>query len=272
VHRFYLPPGQCHGATLTLRDREAHHALRVVRVTPGERVIVLDGVGNQLHCEVRQLARHTVDLAVLQKSTLPPMPCQITLLQGLPKGRTFETIIQKATELGVSRIVPLLTQRAVVRLAAEAGPSKVEHWRQIAVEAIKQCGSPWLPRIETPLPPQAFIDRREQFDLALVAALQGQSERPRVWLEAYRTREQRDPQTVCLWIGPEGDFTPAELDAIRSAGAHPITLGRLVLRCETAALYCLSLLHYELQTAGDEQTQLPVPLPLSPSTKERRER
>src|SRR2546428_9531668 len=100
MHRFYLPPSECQGSQLTLSEQEAHHALHVLRLRAGERVVVLDGAGHELLCEVREAARDTVQLAVKQKNYIPPLPYQITLVQAVPKGKIIETIIQKATELG----------------------------------------------------------------------------------------------------------------------------------------------------------------------------
>src|SRR5438270_11216948 len=99
MHRFYLPPDQCREPVLFLTGREAHHALRVVRVRPGDRVTVLDGAGQECLCEVQAHDRDKVQLNVLEKRVLAPLPCEITLLQAVPKGKLFEAIIQKATEL-----------------------------------------------------------------------------------------------------------------------------------------------------------------------------
>jgi 16S rRNA (uracil1498-N3)-methyltransferase len=111
---------------------------------------------------------------------------------------------------------------------------------------MKQCGTPWLPAIEPPTAPEEFIRRREPVDLALVGSLRAGSRHAHVWFDEYRKRHNASPRSVHVWIGPEGDFTATELDAIEASGARPITLGQLVLRSDTAALYCLSILNYEL--------------------------
>jgi 16S rRNA (uracil1498-N3)-methyltransferase len=248
MHRFYLPPAHCKGSTLTLEDREAHHGLHVLRLRRGERVVVLDGAGHELLCETRATERNAIELAVVQKNFIAPLPYQITLLQAIPKGRTFESIIQKATELGVHRIVPLLSERIVSHLDEETAEARLEKWHFVAIEAAKQCGSAWLPQIDLPLSPKAFLSRADKFELPLIASLQPDSQHPRERFKTFFTERRRLPQTVCIWVGPEGDFSPAEMNAARSAGALPITLGRLVLRSETAAIYCLSILNYELQS------------------------
>ena len=248
MHRFYLPEDQCRDSRLTLEGSEAHHGLHVLRLRTGERVAVLDGAGHELLCETRALKKDTVELEVLQKNSIPPLPYQLTLVQAIPKGKLIESIIQKATELGATRIVPLISERVVTQIDEEASADKLEKWRQVAVESIKQCGSPWLPQIDPPLTPKAFLARGELFDLPLIASLQSDSQHPREWFKRFVAEKQRRPQSVCVWVGPEGDFTPAEMSSAKSAGTLPITLGRLVLRSETAAIYCLSVLNYELQT------------------------
>ena len=247
MHRFYLPPAQCQGDTLTLEHREAHHGLHVLRLRPGERVAVLDGAGHEYLCETRELARDTIRLEIRQKSFIPRPPYALTLLQAIPKGKSFEIILQKAAELGVTRIVPLLSDRVVAQLEPDHSGAKLDKWRQTVIEAIKQSGNPWLPQIDAPLTPKAFLARGESFELPLIASLQPDSRHPRELFRGFYDEHKRPPQSVGVWVGPEGDFTPAEINEFKAAGARPITLGRLVLRSETAAIYCLSVLNYELQ-------------------------
>jgi 16S rRNA (uracil1498-N3)-methyltransferase len=232
---------------VTLLGAEAHHALRVLRIRENERVIVLDGVGHEFLCEVREMGRDKVSLQVLQKQSLPPLPYKLTLIQALTKSKTMDLIVQKAAELGVHRIVPVLSERSVPQIEQEAAANKLEKWRSTTIEAIKQCGSPWLPQLDEPRTPRKFIESGERFELALVASLQTDARHPRQHFETFKAERQRMPKTICVWVGPEGDFTPAEMNSIRQTGALPITLGQLVLRSETAAIYCLSVLNYEMQ-------------------------
>ena len=249
MHRFYLPPAQCQGATLELTDSEAHHATRVLRLEPKDQAIVLDGAGHTFDCEVSEITKRTVRLNVITKAFAPPLPCQITLLQAMPKPKALDYIVQKATELGVARIVPLLTERVVSQLDERAAADKAEKLLPVALEAIKQCGSPWLTKIEPPVTLKNFLARGEKFELALVASLHEGRQHPREFIRRFQEQHQRLPATVCVWIGPEGDFTPAEMELLHQH-AQPISLGRLVLRSDTAALYCLSVLNYELQPPG----------------------
>jgi 16S rRNA (uracil1498-N3)-methyltransferase len=247
MHRFYLPPERCTGATLQLDGREAHHALHVLRLKSGDTVTVLDGAGNEFYCEVETGSRHSLALSVTSKNHVAPPPCSMTLLVAIPKGKIIESIIQKSVELGVQRIVPLLTERVIIHLNENDRTSKREKWQLVAIDAIKQCGATWLPKIETPTTPAQFLARPDKFDLSLVGSLQADRRHPRDCFQEFEEKHGYLPQNVAIWIGPEGDFTPDELKAIQSSGALPISLGRLVLRVETAAIYCLSILNYELQ-------------------------
>lgn len=247
MRRFYLPPAECQSDELTLSGAEAHHALRVVRVRAGERVILLNGVGDELLCRVEETGRHDLTLRVLQAQRMPEMAQQITLVQAVLKGRSMDFIVQKATELGAHRVVPVLSERSVPDWDEAEGAAKRARWQTAAVEAIKQCGSAWLPQIELPRDVASILAGGALAELTLMASLQPGSQHPRKRVEGFLLEHGRLPRSVATWVGPEGDFTPAELNLIERAGAAPITLGRLILRSETAALYCMATLQYELQ-------------------------
>jgi 16S rRNA (uracil1498-N3)-methyltransferase len=250
MHRFFLSPNQAQAPVLTLSGNEAHHALHVLRVRENERVVVLDGAGHEFLCEIQGLDRDTVRLKVLQKQTLPALPHRVTLAQAVTKAKTMDLIVQKAAELGAYRLVPILSERSVSQIEESSAAGKLEKWHATTIEAIKQCGSPWLPQIDHPQPAQKFLSNSERFDLCFVASLQDDARHPREYFQSFVAEQKRLPKTVCVWVGPEGDFTPAEMNVIRQAGALPITLGHLILRSETAAIYCLSILNYELQAAS----------------------
>jgi 16S rRNA (uracil1498-N3)-methyltransferase len=242
MRRFYLPRPECLSDHLVLTGSQAHHAADVLRVKVGDHVDVLDGAGGELACRVATVTRKKVQLEAQGRTTEPPPPWRITLVQAIPKGKLLEAIIQKATELGVWRIVPLLSQRVTTHLEGDSIEHKAEKWRQTAVEAIKQCGQRWLPQVDPPTTLPACLARGEKFDLTLVASLQADSRHLRAYLPDGAPR----PRVICVWIGPEGDFAPEELESIKGAGALPITLGPLVLRSETAALCALSIINHEL--------------------------
>ena len=249
MHRFYLPPESCRGPVLRLDKREAHHALHVLRLHRGDSVTVLDGAGHEFLCAVDAAAKDLLTLTVSEKKSARALPCSLTLLVAIPKGKIIEDIIQKSVELGVQRVVPLITERVVSQLDAVGAEAKREKWQQVAIEAIKQCGAAWLPTVEKPQTISDFIGRSEVIELPFVGSLQTAHRHPREWIAEFQQQHGRHPHSAGVWIGPEGDFTLAELQAIEAAGARPITLGALTLRVETAAIYCLSFLNYELRQA-----------------------
>ena len=249
MNRFFLSPERCQGSVLSLEGGEARHALRVLRLRPGDRVRVLDGAGQDLLAVVRDCARESLSLEVVERTQAPAPSFEVCLLQALPKGRLIEEILQKSTELGVHRVVPLITERVVVHLDSDNAAAKAAKWRQAAIEAVKQCGAPWLPRVEAPVTMVEYLARGERFDLSMIGALQGQPRDPRDYFDDFRRLNGRPPRSLALWIGPEGDFTPSETAAALAAGALPITLGPQVLRVDTAALCALSLTNYEARRA-----------------------
>lgn len=246
MHRCYLPPQACQGTALELSGSEAHHALHVLRVRVGDPLWVLDGAGHSHRCVVKALGRHRVTLGVEERLFFPRQPHQITLIQAVAKPRSMDWVVQKATELGTHRLIPVLTERSIPHLDQADAARKAARWRDLAVEALKQCGTPWLPVIDPPRSLSEFLAQVPRFDLTLVAALAGSPRHPREPWEGFFREHGRVPDNVAVWIGPEGDFTPAELEAIVATGAVPITLGPYVLRCETAAVACLAILAYEL--------------------------
>ena len=246
MHRFFVAPEEAKGKVITLSPAELHHAVTVLRVREGDRVAILDGAGHEFLCEARRAARDELEFAVVQTNSIPPLPCQLTLIQALTKGKSMDLIVQKATELGAHRIVPIVSERSI----PEPGEEKVAKWVATAIESIKQCGSAWLPKIDPPRPAMAVLTEPGPWDLRLVASLQPNARHPRERCDEYRRERGSAPRSVAVWVGPEGDFTPAEIHAISGSGAWPITLGPLILRSETAAIYCLSILNYELQTAA----------------------
>ena len=236
MHRFFLPNFQ---QPVLLAD-ESRHAMQVMRLKVGDAVGAFDGRGNEAKCVVSAISKKSIQLKLLQQTSTPPLRCRIMLAQAVPK-KSMDLIVQKATELGVTTIVPLLSERTVVRLDEDSG--KLERWRGIALESCKQCGNNWLPDILPPRKPSEFLAAAGKFDLKLVAALQPDARPLKVILTNVPV-----VSSVLVLIGPEGDFTPAEYDLARAAGCLPLSLGSLVLRAETAALYTLSILHHELQT------------------------
>ncbi len=260
MHRFYIPPAAWNPDNLQLDESESHHALNVLRLKAGDKVVVFNGRGVEATAEVlAESTKNAVRLKSRQTAKTPPLPCRITLAQAIPKGKNMDFIVQKAVELGAAEIAPLLSERVVSRLDdADDAAAKREKWQTVAIEAAKQCGQNWLPEIGLPQSPKAFFQNRGgagTFDLMLIASLQGDARHLREYLADFAAARPASPHpaSALVLVGPEGDFTPAELSLARSAGCRPITLGPIVLRVETAALYCLSVLSYELLSASAAQ-------------------
>ena len=245
--RAFCQPATREPAEITLSPDESHHLVTVNRAHVGQTVVAFDGRGSEW---IGTLARADKRAAVLKVRFLQkakPLPHEITLGQALPKGQYMDSIVRKATELGAACIVPLESERTQVHLDGDRQDRKIEKWQTAALEAAKQCGNPWLPEIAPIQRAGAFIESARGYDLKLIASLHPGAKSLKQVLADFRAGQQRAPRKVLWLIGPEGDFTPAEMSASQSCGFEPITLGPLVLRCETAAVYALSVLSYELQ-------------------------
>src|SRR5205085_2449796 len=246
MHRFYLSPEHWDPSALSLRGTEAHHASDVLRMKSGSRLVVFNGRGREVTAEVVDVTRGEVRLRKLHETEAPPLRCRITLAQSIPKGKNMDLIVQKAVEIGASEIAPLLSDRTIVSLRDETALQKQQKWQQIAIEAAKQSGQNWLPHVHPAKKVHDFFAGLALYDLQLIGSLQSDATHLKKVLGEYQAEHGRGPESVLMCIGPEGDFTPAELNLARSHGCRPITLGPIILRVETAAIYCLSILSYEL--------------------------
>ncbi len=241
--RFYIPPFAWNPDRLALDSAEAHHAVDVLRMKEGDRATVFNGEGSEAEVEFAKVGRQGVELRRLSVHKAPPLACRVTLGQAIPKGKNMELILEKATELGAAEIVPLLSERTVVK-GTEAEHERKQHkWQRTVVEACKQCGQNWVPRVHPARTPKAFFEGGAKYDLMLIASLQGDARSLKERLAEFGGR----PKSVLILVGPEGDFTPAEIALAKSHGCRALTLGPIILRTETAALYCLSVLNHELQ-------------------------
>ncbi|MDD5349709.1 MAG: 16S rRNA (uracil(1498)-N(3))-methyltransferase [Chthoniobacteraceae bacterium] len=244
--RFYIPPARWNAGSLLLDADESHHATGVLRLKTGDRVTVFNGEGEQAAAEIAGGGKRALELRPLEITASPKPSCRITLGQAVPKGKTMDLIVQKATELGASAVVPLLTERTVVQCDARETEKKREKWQTVAVEACKQCGQNWLPAVAAPQSLGELLASAADFDLLLIASLQPDARHPKAVLAEARSEKGGSPQNVLVLVGPEGDFTDAEIALAKARGCRPVTLGPIILRAETAALYCLSVLSYEL--------------------------
>jgi len=246
MHRFHAPELSQQAGPVLLTGAEAVHAAQVLRVRRDEAVMLLNGRGLSVRARVVSTSRKQVELEPVESQLTPPPPCPITLFQAITRPRSMEVIVQKATELGAAVIQPVISEHVVTRLDDEDATRKVEKWQRTAVEAMKQCGVPWLPEVRTPRSlhelAAAHSSEAEWFLGSLLESAR--------WLRAWTTEWQRSlPTGVGLWIGPEGDFSNGELRLLEESGAKPFTMGGNVLRSETAAICAVAVLVYELALA-----------------------
>lgn len=229
ISRFHCPFPLHPGATVQLPDDAAHHALKVLRVGAGETAILFDGRGGQwlatLHPAGKTL-RATLD--TFQADDHEP-PVAVTLAQCLPGGDKMDYVVQKAVELGVTRIVPVAAKRSVVRLAGERMERRVQHWQHIAIAACEQSGRNRVPEVAAVVDlPQYLAQAQADNGIRWICL-------PEETPGAIRLRDQAPPQlAVTIFIGPEGGFEESEIRAARTAGFVPLRLGSRILRTETA--------------------------------------
>ena len=225
-----------------LEGAEARHLSQVLRVGNGESITVFDGCGRRATAQVLSVTRNRVALELGTPQYLPaPLPA-IALAQAIPKGKNMDLIIQKAVELGVAAIQPLVTRHSVV----QPGDGKSDKWRRIALEACKQCGQDTLPAIADPQSFDSWMSACTPAPgLKLIASLTSGARPLREVLHA-----APGTRAVTMLVGPEGDFSLEESRDAVAAGFLPVSLGSIVLRVATAALFCLAALRYEFSAAS----------------------
>lgn len=232
--RFYAPPSQWDGQCVTLDAFEGRHAIDVMRLKEGSRAVVFDGLGRSAFAVLRSYSKRGVDLELESVRFDPKPDFGVTLVQALPKGKLMEWIVEKAVELGATRVVAMLSERTVVRLDDPERARKQEKWFRIAVEACKQSGQNWIPQIDSPQNIDDVLAGDSQTgELSVIGSLRP-SARP---IADVFSKTEFD--AVRLIVGPEGDFSEAEIDAFLAKKAVEVSLGGLILRSETAALYML---------------------------------
>jgi 16S rRNA (uracil1498-N3)-methyltransferase len=238
-HRFYAAPSSFTETSVRLDADEAHHLARVLRLGSGARVFVFDGEGAEHECEVARVAKHEVDLKLLWRlDDVVESPLQLTLAQALLKGDKFDWVIQKATELGVTRIVPLVTEHSDVKRvkgrAEERAGQMLRRWRRISLEALKQCGRRSLVEICAPATFDDFCGSAAQ-DMRLIFSERGGEGLAEV------SAKLRDVNQLSLYVASEGGWSERELLKAASSGFTAVSLGSRILRTETAAIVAVSL-------------------------------
>ena len=220
---------------VVLPSEESHHLARVLRVQAGQEIILFDGRGGVAEALIESVSKTAIAARVSKHWKVPPPAVRIDLIQAVPKPDRWELVLQKAVELGVSNIQPVLTERTEFK----PNEKKMARWNKIVLNAAQQCEVRWLPKLQPLEKLAAMVPTLGNYDLVLVGSL---FEGARPFREVPMVGKKR----VALLIGPEGDFMPDEVEAAVAAGAIPVSFGDRILRTETAAIFGLSVLAYEL--------------------------
>ena len=242
MNRFFVAPTLLAADPIRLDGDLARQMSRVLRLRPGDRVVLLDGSGREVVAVLRRVDGREVVASPLDRRPGAPEPaCAVVLYQGVVRPARFEWLLEKGTELGVAAFVPLRTARSVVRPEGEG--ARTERWRRIVREAAEQCGRAVLPEVRPPVALTEALPAAPGLRLVCWEAADGLPLR-----EALRRELDagRRPEAVSLFVGPEGGLTEEEAAAARTAGAEVVSLGRRVLRSETAGLAAVVAVLYEL--------------------------
>jgi len=241
MHRFFIPSGQIDDHQVVITGPIAHQIRNVLRMEAGQQIIVLDNQGWEYEVVLAHLERGQVMGNIQRKRPSPNEPhTQLTLYQSLMKRDKFEWVLQKATEIGVSGIVPVISQRSLVQ-TADLKANKRERWQRILTEAAEQSHRGRTPELMPPLKFSEAITQCPNYQLGLIAWENGGVD--------IKTAVSTTPlpQTIALFIGPEGGYDPSEIQLAQQHGVTPITLGPRILRAETAALIAPALILHELE-------------------------
>jgi 16S rRNA (uracil1498-N3)-methyltransferase len=244
MHQFFTDPSQIGETEITLTGTDVNHIRNVLRMRVGEEILVSDGQGRGYHCKLEEISEERVRAAILWVlDGNAELPSSITLFQGLPKGDKMELIIQKCVELGAARIVPVNTRRTVVKLDAKKEQSRIKRWMGISESAAKQSGRGRIPEVTGVMSFAQALEEAKRLDVCLIPYELAEN--------MAHTREVlssiRPGVSVGIFIGPEGGFERTEVEQAMEAGAEVITLGRRILRTETAGMAVLSMLAYLLE-------------------------
>lgn len=244
MYHFFVTPAQIADGYAVITGQDVNHIRNVLRMKAGEQVGIRDGISRNYICELETIEQEEIRARILSEETdSSELPARLYLFQGLPKSDKMDLIIQKAVELGAYQIIPVATRRAVVKLDKKKEESKVKRWNAIAESAAKQSGRMLVPEVTGVMTLKEAYGYAGDFDVNLIPyeLAEGMAETKQV-LETVRPGMQ-----VGVFIGPEGGFDVEEVEQAIAAGIHPITLGRRILRTETAGMTALSILMFQLE-------------------------
>ncbi|MGN8799951.1 16S rRNA (uracil(1498)-N(3))-methyltransferase [Candidatus Merdisoma sp. HCP28S3_D10] len=244
MHRFFAEPGQIGEKEIVITGADVNHIRNVLRMRADEEVLIADGQGAEYRCKLTDLGENEVRAQILWKlDGNAELASAVTLFQGLPKSDKMDLIVQKCVELGVDRIVPVSTKRAVVKLDAKKEQTRLKRWNTISESAAKQSGRGVIPEVSGVMSFEKALEDAKKLDVLLIPY-----ERAEHMAETRRVMgEIRPGQSVGIFIGPEGGFEESEVEEAVAAGARAITLGRRILRTETAGLAVMAMLGYLLE-------------------------
>jgi 16S rRNA (uracil1498-N3)-methyltransferase len=244
--RFFIKPEDIQGGNIIITGEDVNHIRNVLRLRQGEELVLSDGKGTDYTVVLERFDPGSIVSAITgsRKNASEPQ-IEVTLFQGLPKSDKMDFIIQKGIELGVNRIVPVLTERTVVRIDnPKDADNKVTRWQRIALEAAKQCSRGRVPIVEHPVIFPEALKLAEEAQLRLIPYEKETGSGLKQYLK------NRNFSRIAVFIGPEGGFSEKEVEKAILAGISPITLGPRILRTETAGIAVLSILMYELGDVG----------------------
>ncbi|QEK12367.1 16S rRNA (uracil(1498)-N(3))-methyltransferase [Crassaminicella thermophila] len=235
-------------AQIIINDIEdVKHIKKVLRLTEGDCIEVCDGNKNEYIGKISSLLKSEIRLNILEKKVAKTEPkVDITLFQGIPKSSKMDIIIQKCTELGIHKIVPIITERTIVQIKdKKAEAKKIERWQKVAEAAAKQCKRGIIPNIGNPIPFKEMLKLLSEYDLSIIPYEQEKNTGLKRLI-----KKNKDYKKIAIIIGPEGGFEKSEIIGAQEKGTLPITLGPRILRTETAGFVALSILMYEIGDLG----------------------
>ncbi|NLU51339.1 MAG: 16S rRNA (uracil(1498)-N(3))-methyltransferase [Clostridiaceae bacterium] len=244
MHRFIVKPGNVNNGYVTLEDEDLKHLRQVLRLGAGDIIRVFDGNGLEYEAELIDVDKNKALAKIISSFSPETEPnTKVTLFQGLPKGEKMELIIQKAVELGIFRIVPVITERTVVKLDEKAREKKAERWSRIAAEAAKQCKRAYIPEVMKPVSFSEAVNLAESCGATVVLYENEEKKCLKELLKCYTINKIRD---IALFVGAEGGFSAAEVGKCQQKGFDIAGLGKRILRTETAAISVVSIIMYEM--------------------------
>jgi 16S rRNA (uracil1498-N3)-methyltransferase len=244
MQHFFVTPDQVKGDLIFVEGSDVNHMKNVLRMRVGEEVTISDGNNCQYLCEIKEYEGEEAVLHIVEEcSTDTELPSKIYLFQGLPKQDKMELIVQKCVELGCYEVIPVATKRCVVKLDDKKAKKKIERWQQIAESAAKQAGRGVIPEVQNVMSLKEALKYAKDLDVVLIPyeLAEGMKETKQI------ISEIKPGQSVGIFIGPEGGFEREEVEMAITEGANAITLGKRILRTETAGLTTLSVLMFHLE-------------------------